>query len=114
MNDRRGNIRYKLKEGCIVIHDEAIGTINDISTSGFSCSCLNDVCSRDVGRKIDILCRQHRILAERIHIKILETECQAGEFLKGLTTRKCRVRFKELTQRQKNRLENVLSTYTYA
>ncbi len=114
MNERRENIRYILKDGCIVIHDNTVGAIHDISASGLSCCCLNDECDQWLGNKIDILCRQHNILAEEIHIKILETECLPGEFLKGLKTRKCRVIFEPLNKRQIGKLENILTSYACA
>ena len=114
MNERRKNIRYKLKDGCIVIHDNTVGTIHDISAGGLSCCCLLDDCEKRLGREIDILCKQHNILAEGLTIKIVETECLPGEFLQGLKTRKCRVLFEPLSKRQIGKLDNVLASYACA
>ncbi len=115
MHEQRQNPRYKLKDGCIIIHDDTVGTINDISTVGLSCCCLeNNLCYNDLKRKIDILCKQRNILAEGLQVKVLETKSLPGNFLKELETRECRIMFEHLTKRQTDSLQAVLSSYAYA
>ncbi len=115
MHNQRQIPRYKLKDGCIIIHDDTVGTINDISTVGLSCHCLkNNDCYNGLRRKIDILCKQRNILAEGLQVKILETQSLPGNFLKELETRKCRIMFEHLTTKQVGTLQKVLASYACA
>lgn len=115
MHDQRRNPRYKLKDGCIVIHDNTVGTIQDLSTVGLSCHCLkNTECRNGLKRTIDILCNRQNILAKGLQVKVLETNSLPGKFLKELETRKCRIKFEQLTTQQLNILKSVLASYASA
>lgn len=71
--------------------------------------CLNPhQCGIGQPTEIDIYCRQHKLWAQGISIKVLSSETLPGHFIEEFGVRKCRVQFKHLAEEQVQQLENII------
>lgn len=80
---------------------------------GLSCTCLDQgECSKGLSTAINIYCKKHDILAEKINMKVLSTETAPGQFRQELALRNCRARFLNLDSPQKSQLANIIVNAT--
>jgi hypothetical protein len=109
MKERRIAERVRPAEECIVVHSNTIGNINDISTGGLYCTCFQDsTCEKDIHRQIDILCGHGKFLVKGVKVKIINSEVNAGRFLKNFEIIKCRLQFVEVEDKQASGIETIV------
>lgn len=109
MIERRRHQRILLKEKCLIHHTGNVGEIIDLSLGGISCWCLNgDNCLTTATRKIDIFCKEKRLWARGIPLRVLSAELVSGRFLEGVQVKICRANFDNLHPEQLAELENII------
>lgn len=115
MEERRQHQRVNLNKHCLINHAGKVGEIIDLSLGGVSCWCVQgNLCTDDGSRTVDIFCKEGQLWARGLPLQVLDSESVAGKFLGGVPVRKCRARFADLGDRQRNQLENIILTQTRA
>ncbi len=109
MDERREHQRINLKKQCLINHSGNVGEIIDLSLGGVSCWCVHGhLCTEATTRKVDIFCKEKRQWARGIPLQVLASDTVAGKFLGGVPVRRCRARFADLREGQRNQLENII------
>lgn len=115
MDERRKHQRINLSKRCLINHSGNVGEIIDLSLSGVSCWCVHGhLCTDANSRKVDIFCREGKLWARRLPLQVLASESVVGKFLGGVPVRKCRARFADLQDGQRDQLENIILNHTMA
>jgi len=113
MKERRRYQRVPLKERCLIHHAGNVGEIIDLSLEGMSCWCINgDQCSTTTSRKIDIFCKEMRLWARGLPMRILSSELVSGRFLGEVPVKICRANFDALRAEQLAEVENILLNHS--
>ena len=113
MNERRAHERIHLGKKCLINHSGNVGEIIDLSLGGVSCWCVHGhLCTESAMRKVDIFCTEKRQWARGIPLQILASESVAGKFLGGVPVRRCRARFADLQEGQRDQVENIILSHT--
>lgn len=109
MDERREHQRINLNKRCLINHAGNIGEIIDLSLGGVSCWCVQGhLCTDATSRKVDIFCKEGQLWARGLSLQVLASESVAGKFLGGVPVRKCRARFADLRDGQRDQLENII------
>lgn len=115
MNERRNHQRITLKNQCLVNHDGNVGEIINLSMGGISCWCVNgDLCNAATSRKIDIFCKEKRLWARGIPLRLLTSELVSGKYLGEVPVKRCRARFDNLRAEQRAEVENIILSHRAA
>jgi hypothetical protein len=110
MEERRAAPRVKPADDCIVVHEQLVGNIKNISSSGLYCTCIQECdCVENSHRNIDILCGEGSFLVQGLRVKIVDMERISGKFLRDLEIKKCRMQFEDLRAEQAFAIETILS-----
>ncbi len=115
MDERREHNRISLRKKCLINHSGNVGEIIDLSLGGVSCWCVHGhLCTEGSSRKVDIFCKEGHLWARRLPLQVLTSESVVGKFLGGVPVRRCRARFAELRDGQRDQLENIILNHTLA
>ncbi|NTV14404.1 MAG: PilZ domain-containing protein [Desulfobulbaceae bacterium] len=113
MNERRRSQRIPLKEKCLIHHAGNVGEIIDLSLEGISCWCLNgDQCTTTTSRKVDIFCKEMRLWARGLPMRVLSSELISGRFLGDVPVKICRANFDNLPPEQRAEVENIILSHS--
>jgi hypothetical protein len=109
MEDQRKHQRFGLDGTCIIQHEIKVGTVTNVSMGGVYCKCFGkDKCHTGRSFNVNIYCRKHELCAEDITIQVLDSKVLPGLFAEDLGVRKCRVKFEQLEDLQRNELSNFI------
>lgn len=113
MNERRRHQRLPLRERCLIHHAGNVGEIIDLSVEGISCWCINgEQCGSTISRKVDIFCKDMRLWARGLPMRVLSSELVSGRFLGEVPVKFCRANFDNLHADQRAEVENIILSHS--
>ena len=112
--ERRQFKRFRPKEGTMAIDNHALGPVIDISMGGLAFRYVIEDAAKPISNFLGIFLSSDDILIDRLSTKLIADEflSQSSSFLTS-STRKRSIQFINLTETQRNSLEEFINTKTH-
>lgn len=113
LKERRQFKRFRPKDGTMAIDNHALGPVIDISMGGLSFRYVIEDAAKPISNFLGIFLSSDDILIDKLSTRLIADEfvSQSSSFLTS-STRKRSIQFIDLTDTQRNSLEEFIKTKT--